>query len=132
MAQFKCSACGHVYGDDHNFTVCPVCMGLGKPDEKCTCQHWRQAFGGPPINAISKINPNCPIHGIGEKPNEICVCGGKLVGQEAITPLTDDNVMSWHRLWSDISDIEMEEIRKGAKFCAKCHSVYPVKEKSVQ
>jgi len=51
---------------------------------------------------------------------EICGCGGKLVGEEAITPLTDDNVMSWHRLWASIA----QEVEKGAKFCEKCHKIY--------
>lgn len=58
--------------------------------------------------------------------NETCECGGKLVGEEAITPLTDDNVMSWHRLWFDIT----QEVQKGAKFCEKCHKIYYPKEKS--
>lgn len=52
--------------------------------------------------------------------NEICECGGRLVGKEAITPLTDDNVMSWHRLWADIA----QDVDKGAKFCEKCQRIY--------
>ena len=46
---------------------------------------------------------------------EVCECGGKLVGEEAITPLTDENVMSWFRLWYDIE----EAVKKGAKFCKR-------------
>lgn len=47
-------------------------------------------------------------------------CGGKLVGQEAITPLTDDNVTSWMLLWKDIAD----DVEKGAKFCEKCRRIH--------
>lgn len=49
-----------------------------------------------------------------------CQCGGRLVGEEGITPCTDDNVMTWHRLWYDIS----RAVEKGAKFCERCHQIY--------
>ena len=51
---------------------------------------------------------------------ETCKCGEKLVGKEAITPLTDDNTMSWHRLWFDIS----AAVEKGARFCKRCRLIY--------
>lgn len=51
---------------------------------------------------------------------ERCECGGRLVGEEEITPLTDDNPMSWHRLWYDIA----KEVEKGARFCERCHRIY--------
>lgn len=63
MPQFKCDACGHVYDDQHNFAGCPVCLGLGKPDEKCTCVKWRTAFAGKYLNAFQKKDLKCPIHG---------------------------------------------------------------------
>jgi hypothetical protein len=38
-------------------------MGLGKPDKKCTCIHYRQPFSGIKMNLIYEKDPNCPIHG---------------------------------------------------------------------
>ena len=58
---------------------------------------------------------------------ETCECGGKLVGEEAITPLTDDNVRSWHRLWYDIA----VAVEKGAKFCEQCRQICHPEEESI-
>lgn len=62
MGQFKCTACGVVYNDSHTFTACPICLGLGRANERCTCSHYQTSFGHR-LNVIAKTNPHCPIHG---------------------------------------------------------------------
>jgi len=60
MPSFRCEACGHPYSSTHNYEPCPHCAGLGKIPEKCTCSYFRTLVR---INSISKVNPQCPIHG---------------------------------------------------------------------
>ena len=61
IKNFKCSMCGFKYSDTHNFTSCPNCGGLGKPDPKCTCRHYHTSFGQV-LNIIAKEDPECPVH----------------------------------------------------------------------
>jgi hypothetical protein len=67
MPDFKCDACGMSYTSRDNFSVCPYCMGLGRPDPNCICQKIQKAFGAGPLNVISKINLECPVHGSGRQ-----------------------------------------------------------------
>jgi len=64
MPSFQCSACGYRYFDRGNFTSCPRCSGLGKPDKKCLCSHLRSGVSRIKLNVISKKHPECPIHGV--------------------------------------------------------------------
>ena len=61
MPNFKCRACGHDYSDSHNIASCPLCGGLGKPNPKCTCTHWRSSFGVK-LNLIHEKDPQCSVH----------------------------------------------------------------------
>ena len=106
----------------------------GIPAMKCPrCGAPMEYRGGPSdsnIFIMSCTKEGCRYQGTyyAEEPRrkelKTCECGGKLVGGEGITPLTDDNVMSWHRLWGDID----EEVGKGGKFCETCHRVYSYAE----
>ncbi len=63
MPTFQCSACGSKYSDAGNFTSCPQCLGLGKPDPKCICRHVRICFGMIRVGKPLSINTECPVHG---------------------------------------------------------------------
>lgn len=58
----SCSACGYKWETDQKVENCPRCEGHGRPDPKCTCSHYRGAFGIGKINVIAERNPECPIH----------------------------------------------------------------------
>lgn len=61
MASFSCSACGSTWSDDHNYSGCPNCGGLGLKDAKCTCVCWKVGFVR--TGLVHKKDPKCPIHG---------------------------------------------------------------------
>jgi len=62
MPRFRCEECGHYYVDTHNFTSCPNCSGLGKPDPQCTCINFRNSYGAL-MNLRAVVDKDCPIHG---------------------------------------------------------------------
>lgn len=62
MGNFQCSACGLQYSSSDNFAPCPYCMGLGRPNKKCTCPYCL-SIGGQKMWRIG-TNPDCTIHGI--------------------------------------------------------------------
>ena len=63
MGNFKCEACGHEYNDIHTMTSCPVCMGQGKIDPRCTCVYCLGSFSMRRLNIIKEKDLKCPVHG---------------------------------------------------------------------
>jgi hypothetical protein len=67
MPWFTCGACGRSYYSPDNFTICPFCMGLGKPNGECICVNYCAAFSGIRLNLVKEKNSQCPVHGVANK-----------------------------------------------------------------
>lgn len=71
MGEFQCSKCGHNWFSNHTFAVCPVCIGVGLKDKKCTCRCFAMPASGEPTGVPAEINTNCLVHGGNNAPNKM-------------------------------------------------------------
>lgn len=61
MPKYHCSDCGRDFESSEKIVSCPFCLGFGKPEANCRCEHWR-TNGGIVVNAISRVAEECPLH----------------------------------------------------------------------